>query len=133
VNLGVLCHLQGTWACFEQQALYLDGINYCGGRLLRKSSMASNDGWPQRVTFKIKLPLVAELHYDCCAMISRHNRCRQEDMMLELKFVTRDWSVRVEHSLLGMIIVHSLLLYVEECGELSLCSSESSTRPFTWS
>jgi hypothetical protein len=73
---------------------------------------------PQRVTFQIKQPLVAELYYDCCTMIDRHNRCRQDDLMLERKFVTMDWSVRVGHSLLGMIIVDSWLLYVGSRGEL---------------
>jgi hypothetical protein len=66
---------------------------------------------PQRVTFQIKQPIVAELYYDCCAMVDRHNRCRQDDLMLERKFVSMDWSVRVGHSLLGMIIVDSWLLY----------------------
>jgi Transposase IS4 len=73
---------------------------------------------PKRVTFQIKQPLVAELYYDCCATIDRHNRCRQDDLMLECKFVTMDWSVRVGHSLLGTIIVDSWLLYVRARGEL---------------
>jgi hypothetical protein len=38
--------------------------------------------------------------------------------MLEHRFVTLDWSVRVGHSLLGMIIVDSWLLYVGARGEL---------------
>jgi Transposase IS4 len=61
----------------------------------------------QRVTFQIKQQLVDELYYECCAMVDRHNRCLQDDLMLERKFVTMDWSVRVGHSLLGMIIVDS--------------------------
>jgi hypothetical protein len=72
----------------------------------------------QRVPFQIKRPLVAELYYNCCAMIDRHNRCRQDDVMLERKFVTMDWSVPVGHSLLVMIIFDSWLLYVGARGEL---------------
>jgi hypothetical protein len=38
--------------------------------------------------------------------------------MLERKFVTLDWSVRVGHSLLGVVIVDSWLLYVGVRGKL---------------
>jgi hypothetical protein len=72
---------------------------------------------PQLVTVQIMQPLVAELYYDCCAMIDRHNRCRQDVLMLERKFVTMDWSVRVGHSLLVMLIVDSWRLYVAARGE----------------
>jgi hypothetical protein len=41
----------------------------------------------------------------------RHNRCRQDDLMLERKYQTQDWSIRVNHSLLGIVSVDSWLLY----------------------
>jgi hypothetical protein len=50
--------------------------------------------------------------------MDRHNRCRHDDLMLEREFVTMDWSGRVGHSLLGMIIVDSWLLYVGARGKL---------------
>jgi hypothetical protein len=40
----------------------------------------------KRVTLDIKQPRVAELYYGSCAMIDRHNRCRQDDLMLERKY-----------------------------------------------
>jgi Transposase IS4 len=61
----------------------------------------------QRVTTEIKQPRVAELYCGSCAMIDRYNRCRQNDLMLERKYQIQDWSIRVNHSLLGIDIVDS--------------------------
>jgi hypothetical protein len=44
-------------------------------------------------------------------MIDRHNRCRQDDLMLERKVGTHHWSFRVNCSLLGVIVVDAWLLY----------------------
>eukprot|EP00170_Pyropia_yezoensis_P001789 contig_7652_g1793 len=44
-------------------------------------------------------------------MIDRHNRCRQDDLRLEHKLVTYDWSMRVNLSLLGICVVDAWLLY----------------------
>jgi hypothetical protein len=44
-------------------------------------------------------------------MIDRHNRYSQDELMLERKYQTQDWSVRINHSLLGMVIADSWLLY----------------------
>jgi hypothetical protein len=60
---------------------------------------------PERVELEIPQPQAAELYYDACGMIDRHNRCRQDDLMLERKLGTMDWSMRVNTSLLGMCIV----------------------------
>jgi hypothetical protein len=66
---------------------------------------------PERVTLEIPQPEAAELYYDACGMIDRHNRCRQDDLMLERKLGTLDWSMRVNTSLLGMCIVDSWYAY----------------------
>jgi len=65
----------------------------------------------ERVALSVKLPQVAQAYYECCAQIDRHNRCRQNDLRLEHKLATHDWSMRVNLSLLGMCIVDSWLLY----------------------
>jgi len=67
----------------------------------------------ERVALNVKLPQVAQAYYECCAQIDRHNRCRQNDLQLEHKLQTHDWSMRVNLSLLGMCVVDSWLLY---CG-----------------
>jgi len=64
-----------------------------------------------RVALTVPQPVVAETYYACCAQIDRHNRCRQDDLRLENKLVTHDWSMRVNLSLLGMCVVDAWLLY----------------------
>jgi hypothetical protein len=66
---------------------------------------------PERVELEIPQPQAAELYYDACGMIDRHNRCRQDDLMLERKLGTMDWSMRVNTSLLGMCIVDAWYAY----------------------
>ena len=51
-------------------------------------------------------------------MIDRHNRCRQVDLRLETTYGTHDWSMRLNLSILGMIIVDSWLVYAGARGEL---------------
>jgi len=65
----------------------------------------------ERVALNVKLPQVAKESYECCAAIDTHNRCRQNDLRLEHKLATDDWSMRVNQSLLGMSIVDSWLLH----------------------
>lgn len=65
----------------------------------------------QRVALTVRQPEVAELYYGCCSQIDRHNRCRQDDLRLERKLGTHDWSMRVNISLLGICIVDAWLLH----------------------
>jgi len=65
----------------------------------------------QRVVLTIPQPQVVETYFECCAQVDRHNRCRQDDLRLENKLVTHDWSMRVNLSLLGMCVVDTWLLY----------------------
>jgi hypothetical protein len=96
-----------VWVDRERRYFMSTEASAVEGAFYERTRWRQINSWLQRVTFQIKQPLIAELYYDCCAMIDRHNRCRQDDLMLERKFVTMDWSVRVGHSLLGMIIVDS--------------------------
>jgi hypothetical protein len=83
----------------------------------RKRWWQLDDG-AQRVTLEVKQPRVAELYFTSCAMIDMHYRCLRNDIMLERKYQTQDWSVRINHSLLGMVIMDSWLLYVGARGPL---------------
>jgi hypothetical protein len=107
-----------VWVDRERRYFISTAASAVDGAFYERTRWWQMEGGLQRFTFQIKQPLVAELYYDCCAMIDRHNRCRQADLMLERKFFTLDWSVRVGHSLLGMFIVDSWLLYVGARGKL---------------
>ena len=66
---------------------------------------------PQQVQLTIPQPQACEVYYKACGMIDRHNRCRQDTLQLERKLGTLDWSMRVNMSLLAIIIVDSWLLF----------------------
>jgi hypothetical protein len=66
---------------------------------------------PERVTMTIKQPQIAEIYYATCGAIDRHNRYRQDDLRIEKKVETKDWSVRVNLSIFAMIVVDTWLVY----------------------
>lgn len=59
----------------------------------------------------VSIPEVAESYYLSAAQIDRHNRVRQCDVDLEKTFKVREWSFRVNTTMLSIIIVDSWLLY----------------------
>ena len=60
----------------------------------------------------IKQPQIAEVYYDTCGAINRHNRYRQDDLRMEKKVETKDWSVRVLNlSIFSMIVVDTWLVF----------------------
>jgi hypothetical protein len=61
----------------------------------------------QRVSLTVPQPKAAELYYVSYARIDQHNRCRQDDLQLERKYVTTSSLMRVNMTLLGIIIVDS--------------------------
>jgi len=65
----------------------------------------------ERVVLTVTQPQVVETYFQCCAQIDRHNRWRQDDLQLEHKLITHDWSMRVNLSLLGMCVVDEWMLY----------------------
>ena len=62
------------------------------------------------------IPQVAQTYYSAASQIDRHNRCRQDDLDLEKKFQVKEWSLRVNTSLLAVCIVDAWLLYKGNCG-----------------
>jgi hypothetical protein len=115
---GVVAAMALVWVDRERRYFVSTAASAVEGAFNERTRWRQMEGGRQRLTFQIKQPLVVELYYDCYAMIDRHNRCRQDDLMLERKIVTMDWSVRVAHSLFGMIIADSWLLYVRARGKL---------------
>ena len=65
---------------------------------------------PERVTMAIKQPQIAEIYYAMCGAIDRHNRLRQDDLMIEKKIETKYLSVCVNVSIFAMIVVDTWLV-----------------------
>ena len=72
----------------------------------------------ERVTVTVPQPKVCEIYYSSCAKIDQHNRCRQQSLDLEKKLEVKEWSARVNMSLLAMCIVDSWLAFTH-CTESS--------------
>jgi len=60
---------------------------------------------------EIQIPDVYKTYYDTFSRIDRQNRCRQDDWYLK-KFEVKDWSMRVNTSLLVVCVVDAWLLYM---------------------
>ena len=86
------------------------GAPYSRRRWRQLADVETNEQ-PELVELSVPKPEAVEINYSCCGVIDRHNRCRQDDLMLEQKLGTADWSMRVNCSILGMIIVDSWLVY----------------------
>ena len=56
-------------------------------------------------------PTIAETYYATCAAIDKHNRCRQDDLAMEKKIETKEWSKRVNMSIFAMCVVDTWLVY----------------------
>ena len=61
----------------------------------------------ERVTVVVPQPEMCDIYYSACAKIDQHNRGRQEALDLEKKIEVKEWSSRVNMSILGMCIVGS--------------------------
>jgi hypothetical protein len=61
--------------------------------------------------FTIPQPKIAEMYYTTCGAIDRHNRLCQDDLHIEKKIKTKDWSRRVNLSIFSMIVVDTWLVF----------------------
>jgi hypothetical protein len=66
---------------------------------------------PEKVALQVPQPLAAEIYYDTCGRIDQSNRHRQATLNLERKFKTHEWSDCVIHSIFGMAVVNTWLVY----------------------
>jgi hypothetical protein len=69
------------------------------------------DADPERVELTVPQPQAAEMYYKTCAKIDQHNRDRQATLGIEQKLVTHNWSLRVNLSILSMIVVDTWKVY----------------------
>jgi len=67
------------------------GSHHAGGawELLRWRQI---NGWAERVAVSVPQLEVAQIYSGCCAQLDRRNRCRKDDLRLEHKLGTHDWS-----------------------------------------
>ncbi len=77
----------------------------------------------KRIVTETAIPQIAETYYAAASQIDRHNHCCQQDLHLEKKFKVREWSMRVNTSLLDIRIVDSWLLYKGSLGCRDLMTS----------
>ena len=68
----------------------------------------SNGALPVEVEFS--QPNAVQIYYDVCGKIDMHNRCRQDDLNIEKKVHTQSWALRLNSTLLAMVIVDLWLL-----------------------
>ena len=81
-------------------------------RYRQQESVESNVE-PIRMEVLIKQPKAAEEYYLANDKVDQHNRHRQSGVMLEKKILTRDWSKRLNDSILSMCLVDAYLLAKE--------------------
>ena len=81
------------------------------GKSFERTRRHQEEGGPRKVRVVVPLPHVVEKYYGAAAAISQHNRYRQDGLGLEGKVQVKDWSKRVNISLLAICIVDAWLLY----------------------
>ena len=74
------------------------------------ASLESNEP-AVKVALEIPQPNCSKVYYDGCGLVDQHNRKRQDDLNLEKKLGTHDWSKRVNMSIFGMLVVDAYLMY----------------------
>ncbi len=92
-----------------------EGVPYSRIRW-RQTDEENKDADPERVQLVVPQPVACEMYYEACGKIDQHNQMRQDDLQLEKKLVTHDWSMRVGLSLIGICIVDTWLAYKECTG-----------------
>jgi hypothetical protein len=94
---------------------------FASGSSFQEGSHYSHTGWrqleqgelPEKVELEVPQPLVAEIYYDTCGRMDQGNHLCQATLKLERKFRTHNWSDRVNHSIFGMSIVDTWLVYIK--------------------
>jgi hypothetical protein len=87
-------------------------------------------GWRQspqgvpRASLEGPQPKGADMYYSSYDLIDQRNRCRQHDLQLERKFVTAIWSMRLNVTIIGIIIVDSIFLDLGARGAIAGLQSD---------
>ena len=82
-----------VWLDQERRNFIATGSSLANGtpyyRTRRRQVDVTPNANAERVNLVIPKPKAAQVYYNSCAAIDQHNRCRQDDLMLE-KIVTHD-------------------------------------------
>ena len=84
------------------------GIPYARYKLRQVDDIPNAN--PVRDEFEINQPKVDERYYSRNLKINESNHTRQDDFQLERKLQTKDWSIRVNTSILGMNVIYTYYL-----------------------
>ncbi len=106
IDVGAL-----LWVDRERRYFVTTAGTTLPGNTIYRERWSRVDNESRLITTETAIPNVAELYYQAASQIDRHNRCRQDDLRLEKKFRVREWSTRVNTSLLAICIVDAWLLY----------------------
>jgi hypothetical protein len=109
--------MAAVWMDRERRYFISTTSTTLDGSVYNRSRWRQTEEGPQRVELEVPQPKFAEIYYSAASAIDRHNRCRQDDLMLERKIRTHDWSFRVNLSLLGICAVDAWLLYSNGRGD----------------
>ena len=71
----------------------------------------TTDEGAKLVSTLMAVPEAVAAYYSAAAKIDEHNRCRQDDLNIEKKLEVKDWSMRVNSTLLAICASDSWLLY----------------------
>lgn len=57
---------------------------------------------PHQVLSRVQIPKLAEVYYSAASAVDRHNRVRQADLNIEKSVRVKEWSFRINSSLLAV-------------------------------
>ncbi len=69
------------------------------------------EGEAVKISTETACPEMVQGYYRVCSKIDCHNRCRQDDLRMEQNIEIKDWSFRVNCSLLSICVADAWLLY----------------------
>ena len=86
------------------------------GSAIYRERWNTKNGVTSKERITVGIPDVCEKYYDTCPKIDIHNRCLQDDLKLEKKFVVKNWSTRVNTTILEICILDAWKLYMGSRG-----------------
>jgi hypothetical protein len=109
--------LSFTWCdrdrrCFISSCSHLRPAAPIERSRMRQVAAVESDEAPELQALSIPLPTCAKVYYDNCGRIDQHNRKRQDDLELERKIGTHNWSKRVNYTVEAMIVTDAYLAYL---------------------
>ena len=130
-NEGYCDLLVFAWMDRERKYFICFGSNLSEGlpniRSRLPQEIEEPDAKPKSLTLVTDQPQACKLYYNWCVVVDRHNRCRQIDLKLETKLVTKNSSKRINMSLLSICIINTWFAYSDVLG-----SNYESRNNFLW-